>query len=37
MINCPAIDCTNRSDIPSQEGISFHKPPSSKQPLLLQK
>ena len=37
MINCPAIGCTNRSDTPSQEGISFHKIPSSKKPSLRQK
>ena len=37
MVNCSAIGCTNRSDTPSQEGLSFHKIPSSKKPLLLQK
>ena len=37
MVNCLAIGCTNRSDTPSQEGISFHKIPSSKKPLLRQK
>ena len=37
VVNCSAIGCTNRSDTPSQEGISFHKIPSSKKPLLQQK
>ena len=37
MVNCSAIGCTNRSDTPSQEGLSFHKIPSSKKPLLRQK
>ena len=31
MVNCSAIGCTNRSDTPSQEVISFHKIPSSKK------
>ena len=30
MMNCSTIGCTNRSDTPFQEGISFHKIPSSK-------
>ena len=37
MVNCSAIGWTNRSDTPSQEGLSFHKIPSSKKPLLRQK
>ena len=37
MANCSAIGCTNQSDTPSQEGLSFHKIPSSKKPLLRQK
>ena len=37
MVNCLTIGCTNRFDTPSQEGISFHKIPSSKKPLLRQK
>ena len=37
MVNCSAVGCTNLSDTPSLEGISFHKLPSSKKPLLLQK
>ena len=37
MVTCSAIGCTNQSDTPSQEGISFHNIPSSKKPLLRQK
>ena len=37
MVNCSAIGCTNRYDTPYQKGISFHKIPSSKKPLLRQK
>ena len=37
MVNSSAIGCTNQSDTPSQEGISFHKIPSRKKPLLRQK
>ena len=37
MVNCSAIGCTDRPDTPSQEGLSFHKIPSSKKPLLRQK
>ena len=37
MVNCSAIGCTNGSNTPSQESISFHKVPSSKKPLLRQK
>ena len=37
MVNCSATGCTNRSDTPPQEGLSFDKIPSSKKPLLWQK
>ena len=37
MVNYSAISCTNRSDTPSQEGISFNEIPSSKKQLLRQK
>ena len=37
MVNCSTISCTHQCDIPSQEGISFHKIPSSKNPLPRQK
>ena len=37
MVNSSTIGCTNRFDTPSQEGISFHKIPSNKKPLLRQK
>ena len=36
MVNCSAIGCTNQSDTPSPAGLSFHKIPSSKKPLLRQ-
>ena len=34
MVNCSAIGCTKQPDTPSQDGINFHKIPSSKKPLL---
>ena len=37
MVNCSAIGCTKQPDTPSQDGINFHKIPSSKKPLLPRK